>query len=438
MYVALLHIPAGADGSMWEMNMSPMRPKYEDIDVKAFTAKLHEYGCTIGWQYGTMGSPVGPLTYTEPFIGNYPTEKVHEWIKTIGDLAETLQRDGFDAIELNMAANNLGQSFFSRERNNRTDEYGAQNMDNRCRFCVEAIQEIKNRCGKDFIVQVLINGLEQDDKNFDNSLLTSLPESIEIAKRIEAAGADSLHVRIAPQIAHIGQFASDLYFCARGLEGSNSIQGNVFDFKRHFDGRLNATHHGYGLFHDVAAEFKKAVSIPVGCPVDNDPAAAPDLFNSAIADGKFDFLIMNRPLCVDPEYVNKLREGRLDEIAPCTRCLHCFYDVDLKGHTMEHCRVNAANWRAFHPVMPEGYVPVPATEEKKIMVIGDGEITFTNMAGYPETIACDAVVEGMDMLPNKSLAEELSDFNVVCVGDCDIPFNISEAISSGNLAARAI
>ena len=63
---------------------------------------------------------------------------------------------------------------------------------------------------------------------------------------------------------------------------------------------------------------------------------------------------MNRPLCVDPAYVSKLREGRIDEIAPCTRCLHCFYDPDKAGTLMEHCRVNAANWRAYGEAMPEG------------------------------------------------------------------------------------
>lgn len=607
---------------MWEFNYSPLRPNYEDVDVKALTSKLHEYGCTIGWQWGTMGSEAGPLEYTAPFIGKYPTSKVKEWIKTIGDIAERLQKDGFDAFELNMAANNLGQSFFSRQRNDRTDEYGAQNMDNRCRFCVEAIQEIKSRCGKDFIVQVLINGDEQDDKTFDNTGLTTLGETIEIAKRIEAAGADSLHVRICPQYTHLCQFAPDLYFVGRGLEGYCGIGGNRMDFSKHFDGRLNATHHGYGIFLDVAAEIKKHVSIPVGTPCNNDPAIAPDMFENAIKEGKVDFLIMNRSLCVDPEYVNKLREGRLDEIAPCTKCLHCFYDADRKGQTIEHCRVNAANWRAYHATMPEGFEPTPVKEVKNIMVIGggpagmeaariaaqrghnvtlyekeeslggllsfaegvkgkhenlgrlrdylirqqevkgvkvvtgkevdaafvkeqnpdavilaigglrdklsfketdktkivaledvlgasmghevtvygsnaqavdtaiylnatghkvtivtpdkmadfekghsvnvigfikpallangvrviaessiksvnDGSITIDN-AGYDEEIACDALVEGMDMLPNKSMMDELKDYTVIPVGDCDDPFNISEAISSGNIAARNI
>ena len=82
--------------------------------------------------------------------------------------------------------------------------------------------------------------------------------------------------------------------------------------------------------------------------------------------------MLNRPLCVDPEYVNKLREGRIDEIAPCTRCLHCFYDAPLDGSNMEQCRVNAANFRGYSQVMPEGFEPLPAEEPKTVMVIGGG------------------------------------------------------------------
>ena len=73
------------------------------------------------------------------------------------------------------------------------------------------------------------------------------------------------------------------------------------------------------------------MSIPVGCATYNDPAQAPDLFESAIVDGKVDFLIMNRPLCVDPGYVNKLREGRIDEIAPAPALAPASNDADQSG-----------------------------------------------------------------------------------------------------------
>ena len=75
---------------------------------------------------------------------------------------------------------------------------------------------------------------------------------------------------------------------------------------------------------------------------------------------------------MDPDYVNKMRENRLDEIAPCTRCLHCFYDTPADGCNLEHCRVNAANFRAYSELMPEGFDPLPAETKKKVMVIGAG------------------------------------------------------------------
>lgn len=289
------------------------------------------------------------------------------------DLAKRLQADGFDAIELNMAANNMGQSFLSRTRNNRDDEYGPQSLENRTRWAVETIHAIKEACGPDFVVQALINAIESNDKDLGNDgEFTSIEESKAIAKILEEAGADSLHVRIGPAFTHIAQFAGDLYFCANGLEGMNSHSGR-YDFSKHWQGLLRGNHSGCGLGIDMAAEIKSAVSIPVGAATYMDPAQAPDYFEQALEEGKLDFFVMNRPLCVDPEYVNKLREGRIDEIAPCTRCLHCFYDVDHKGTVpFEHCRVNAANWRAYGPVMPEGFDPALAETPKKVMVIGGG------------------------------------------------------------------
>ena len=54
------------------------------------------------------------------------------------------------------------------------------------------------------------------------------------------------------------------------------------------------------------------------------------------------------------------------------------------------------------------------------------------------TIACDTVIEAMDMLPNKALAEALDGMEVYCVGDCEKPWNIAEAVTAGNLTARKI
>ena len=359
--------------NFWDMTASPMKQDYSAYDFKGLVETLHADGAqVVGYQFDTMGAPIGPLDFTTPFIGDYTTEEVKSWQQVVIDLAKQLQADGFDAIELNMAANNMGQSFFSRARNNREDEYGPQSLENRTRWAVETIKGIKEACGEDFLVQALINGIEINDTDLGNDNdYASIEETKAIAKILEEAGADSLHVRIGPAYTHIAQFAGDLYFCANGFEGMNSHSGRI-DFDKHFQGLVRGNHSGCGLCLDMAGEIKSAVSIPVGCATYNDPAQAPDYFEQALADGKVDFLVMNRPLCVDPEYVNKLREGRIDEIAPCTRCLHCFYDPDHAGKLMEHCRVNAANWRAYGEDMPEGFEPTPAETPKNVMVIGGG------------------------------------------------------------------
>ncbi|MCL1846537.1 MAG: FAD-dependent oxidoreductase [Coriobacteriia bacterium] len=359
--------------SLWDFTASPMKPPMEAFDMPALLSELHGAGAVVGYQFDTMGSPVGPLTFSRPFIANYSTEDVKSWVQAIIDIGVRLKETGFDAYELNFAANNLGQSFFSRARNTRTDEYGPQSLDSRCKFMEECISGIKAACGQDFIVQLLINGVEENDAVLgDSTQYVTVEETKAIAKKAEAAGADAIHLRIGPNIMHIAQFASELYFAPRGLEGQTG-HGARFDFSKHYGGILRGSHSGCGINLDLAGAIKEAVSIPVGCASYNDPAQAPDYFEQAILDGKVDFLIMNRPLCVDPGYVNKLMEGRIDEIAPCTRCLHCFYDSDLKGTAlMEHCRVNAANWRAYGPVMPEGYTPAPAAGDKKVMVVGGG------------------------------------------------------------------
>lgn len=358
--------------NIWELTASPLKQDYGNYDVKKLLDTLHSAGAYVGYQFDTMGSPIGPLDFTENFLNNYSTEEVEGWVQTIISIGKKLHEDGFDAFELNFAANNVGQSFFSRARNNRTDEYGPQSLESRTKFAAEVIKGVKEVCGKDFVVQVLINGIEANDRHIgQDAEYNSVEEVKAIAKILEQSGADSLHVRLGPCGQHVAQFANDLYFSAQGLEGASGF-GTTFDFSRHYQGKLRASHSGCGMMIDVAAEIKSAVSIPVGAATYMDPAQAPDYFEEALKEGKLDFLVMNRPLCVDPEYVNKLRDGRIDEIAPCTRCLHCFYDPDKSGKLMEHCRVNAANWRAFSDDMPEGWIPQEAKTKKKVMVIGGG------------------------------------------------------------------
>lgn len=351
---------------------------FDKVPFQGIADAIHEEGAYVGYQLSCMGIAFSGTkqdasgAFASAVAADMTLEEIALVQADTVTAAKKLKDVGFDAVEINAAGNNIGQSFFSRMRNHREDEYGPQSFENRARFVCETIQGIKETCGSDFTVQVLINGIEENDLTLgDSSLMTTVEENLEIAKLLEAAGCDSLHVRLGPLGMHVCQFASDLYFTGYGIEGTTAY-GTQFDFSRHWEGKLIGDHSGCGMMLDVAREFKEAVSIPVGTVTYMDPAHAPDYFESALADEKVDFLLMNRPLTVDPDYVNKLKEDRIDEIAPCTRCLHCHFDYGEDGKVYEHCRVNACTQRAYRQDMPEGFELPPIAETKDVMVVGSG------------------------------------------------------------------
>ena len=82
-------------------------------------------------------------------------------------------------------------------------------MENRTRFLVDVIKEIKKRCGQDWPVQVIMNGIELGVPN-DEAL--SLDEAKEIARILVAAGVDSLHVRSHWAGMHQGSYNQENMF----------------------------------------------------------------------------------------------------------------------------------------------------------------------------------------------------------------------------------
>lgn len=343
---------------------------------KKLVAECGKYGAKLGYQtYGFSMTPVNDMTKEE--IAAFQTHYVA--------VAQQMQQMGFAAFEINAAGFNLGEHFLSRFHNARTDEYGIGSLENRARFVTECIEQIKETCGSDFVVQVLIDCVEENDNLSNNSTLatldnavtlphnkvTSIEEGIEFAKLFEAAGCDSMHLRLGPLDNHPCQFGSDLYFILNGIEGATGY-GTQWDFSRHWQGQLRGDHSGAGMLIDIVGRYKEALNIPCGTVTYMDPAHAPDYFEKALADGKVDFYLMNRPLTVDTEYVNKLREGRIDEIAPCTRCLHCHIGSNEMNRMMGYCRVNALTQRVMTENGPATYELEPAAVSKKVMVIGGG------------------------------------------------------------------
>ena len=80
----------------------------------------------------------------------------------------------------------------------------------------------------------------------------------------------------------------------------------------------------------------------------------PDMALEALEKGECDIISLGRPLLADPDYVNKLRAGRVKEIRPCISCQEgCMGRI--QEYSMINCAVNpqAARERdmAYAPVL---------------------------------------------------------------------------------------
>jgi len=270
-------------------------------------------------------------------------EEVEEQIEIWIQASIRVWKAGFDAVEINQGTCHLGNTFLSRVWNKRTDEFGAQNFENRTRFVRRIVEGVKERTSPNFTVTVLMNIAE-----FRHPLATTIEEGAEMAKLI-AEVADGINCRahsyghrgglIQPDRILYPEAPADL---PEGLDWSRQGKGATVPL--------------------VEAVKKRVKNIPIwtACRLD------PELGEDYLRKGSIDFVGMTRRLLADPELPNKVREGRLDDIRWCHGCLHCF-DVRNKNGRLE-CRVNATLGRELEPA----FTFKPAEQKKKVLVIGGG------------------------------------------------------------------
>lgn len=273
--------------------------------------------------------------------------EIERIVEDFGDFAARAKKAGFQGVELNAACNHLLNSFLSRAWNKRQDAYGAGSLESRAKIVVDIIKEIKTRNGKDFAVISLINGVEL---GLEKGI--TLEESQGIGRVLEAAGADAIHVR------------AEFYSKPKdpGLRDSTQLPDMAFYPETPYPAgpAVDTSRHGAGGWVPLAAGMKKVVSIPVIAVGRLDAVLGEKLLRRDIVD----FISMNRRLMADHELPNKVAEGRLEDIAPCTGCLTCFNNSERGLHPV--CQVNAAFGKE------KEYEIKPAGKKKRVMIVGGG------------------------------------------------------------------
>jgi 2-enoate reductase len=265
------------------------------------------------------------------------TEEIKKVVKAFGHAATVLAAAGLDGIELHGHEGYLFDQFMTPFWNKRTDQYGGS-LDGRLRLSVEVLQEIKKKAGPDFLVQYRF-GLKHYIKGLNSGALPGekfieagrdIEEGLQIARRLEAAGFDSLHVDAG---------CYDSWYWTHP-----------------------PVYQKTGFMADMAAAVKKVVKIPV---IAVGKLSVPEFAESIIAEGRADIVALGKGLLSDPFWVKKIEEGQPQRIRPCIGCHDGCMGRVTKGKPLS-CAVNPAAGR-------ERLYRLERVERpKKVAVVGGG------------------------------------------------------------------
>ena len=286
-------------------------------------------------------------------------EQIHEIIEAFAKTAKLCRDAGVDGVEVHAVHEGYLLDQFAIEFfNKRTDEYGGS-FENRYRFAAEIVKAIKESCGTDYPVSLRYS-VESKMKGFCEGAMPgedytevgrNMAESEKAAKYLQDAGYDMLN-------ADNGTY--DSWYWAHP--------------PMYMPQNCNL---------DDVAHIKNFVDIPVVCAGRMEP----DVGAKAVAEGKIDGIGVARQFLVDPQWITKLLEDRLEDIKPCI-CCHsgCFNFSSSKGHAntqdlkdtmgLSRCALNPQTMQS------KKYVIKPAKKSKKIAIVGGG------IGGMEAAIVC--------------------------------------------------
>ncbi len=231
-------------------------------------------------------------------------------------------RAGFDVVMLHCAQGYGIASFSSPFCNHRNDLYGGS-FENRMRFGLDITKKVRAVLTPEMALIVRVSVDEFVPGGVDRA------EGIRIAKAYESAGVDAIHLSC-------GLFTTQ-----------KTIQ---------------PIYYPRAFLEPYLPEMRKAIKVPLSVAGSlNNPEDAERI----LRDYKLDFVDLGRVLIADPDYPNKVMEGRPEDIRICTRCCECIHSI-VANYSAVECSVNVEAGREARTRL------IPASKPKKVVVVGGG------------------------------------------------------------------
>jgi 2,4-dienoyl-CoA reductase (NADPH2) len=373
---------------------------------RAMTEAVHEAGGLIALQllhagrYAKVPGCVGPSAVRAPINRYTPraldAAEVWDTIAEYARAAELAQGAGYDGVEIMGSEGYLINEFISPRTNRRTDEFGGD-LDGRLRLPVEIVRRVRDRVGPSFLLVYRISAIDLVEDGLTGEEIT------ELARRVEAAGADVINTGVGWHEAAVPTIAA-------------SVPRAAWAF--------------------AVRRVKDAVSVPViASNRINDPAVAEAL----LADGTADLVSMARPLLADPDFARKARENRAGEIRTCIACNQACLDRIFTDQAAS-CMVNPRAGREI-----EFVAGTPAVR-KRIGVVGAGPagLAFAVTAaerGHAVTLFEAAAQIGGQLnlakeIPGKSEFNEAIRYYRVRLEHLGVDLRLGKAADAGQLAGE--
>lgn len=229
---------------------------------------------------------------------------------------------GYDGVELPASGGYLLSTFLVERTNQRTDAWGGS-YENRMRFPLEVVRRVRTAIGSKAILTVRIPAMDMLEDGM------SQEEVIVFAKALEELGVNIIST----------------HFCWH-----ESLVPTI------------GTMVPRAAFTSVTGALRKVLRVPL---ITSNRINTPSVAEAVLARGDADLVSMARPMLADPEFANKAREGREDEINTCIACNQACLDHTFGGKDVT-CLVNP---RACHETTLNY---VRSTTPKRIAVVGAG------------------------------------------------------------------
>ena len=311
--------------------------------LQEFSERVHRHGCAIMCQITHMGHrtlwnvedwlpPVAPSVVREHAHRSFPKEMdrgdIRRVVRAFGDAAMRCKEGGLDGTEL-LAHGHLINQFWSPLVNRRTDEYGGS-LENRARFGLEVLEEVRRRVGDDFPVGIRMMGDELKEGGLTQDDCLAL-----------------------------GKIYADTGMC----DFLNVIAGQVGN-ERGLSKALPSMAGPRAPFVHIAARMKRETGIAVfhATRIADLPTA-----EHCVRDGLVDMIAMTRAHMADPHIVAKMMRGEEERIRPCVGAGYCIDRIYIGGDAL--CLHNPATGR--EKTMPHVIEPGPGPR-RRVVVVGAG------------------------------------------------------------------